>query len=301
MEPGKLLQANRGIRLVDDIGKLPKGTQNVLLQALQEGIVTPAKSRSTFPASFIAITTSNIDDLDNINEPLNDRLTNIFVGYNDSHRKNRRIIDMAVPHREIFMPDIFVESAVYLVEAWRRNRGQMHELSEVGSNRAMIDIVTRTLAFSMMKGKTGVDEKDYSHGVRSALLGRIRARSGDSYIQNNLIIEEFIKNTFTESMEKGARRYWCGFYRNTLKGDKPEAQRTVAEIMTVMKNRTLVEKGVNPRSGELKKFNRFAGHVLEKEGKGAELPGEVEVVNTVLDLLEEMRTFEEKDLFEMGK
>ena len=64
LEPGKLLQANRGLLLVDEVGKLPLGTQNVLLQALQEGIVTPAKSRETFPASFVAVTTSNLKDLD---------------------------------------------------------------------------------------------------------------------------------------------------------------------------------------------------------------------------------------------
>jgi MoxR-like ATPase len=82
LEPGKLIQANRGLLIVDEIGKLPRGTQNVLLQALQEHIVSPAKSRETFPASFIAICTSNLDDLDNINEPLNDRLSNIHVNFN---------------------------------------------------------------------------------------------------------------------------------------------------------------------------------------------------------------------------
>ena len=66
LEPGKVMQANRGVLLIDEIGKLPRGTQNVLLQALQESIVTPAKSRETFPASFLAVTTSNLEDLDNI-------------------------------------------------------------------------------------------------------------------------------------------------------------------------------------------------------------------------------------------
>ncbi|MGI0053440.1 MAG: ATP-binding protein, partial [Thermoplasmata archaeon] len=82
LEPGKLLQANRGILLVDEIGKLPLGTQNVLLQALQEGTVTPSKSRESFPAFFVAICTSNLSDLDNINDPLSDRLTSLHVGFN---------------------------------------------------------------------------------------------------------------------------------------------------------------------------------------------------------------------------
>ena len=160
LQPGKLLQANRGMLLVDEIGKLPRGTQNVFLQAMQEGIVTPAKSRATFPASFIAITTSNIDDLDNINEPLNDRLSNIYVGYNSKHIKNRMIIDLAVRKKDLFIPDIFIESAVYLLEFWRNNRGEIHELSEVGSNRAMIDIVERSLSFALLRNKNKVDMID---------------------------------------------------------------------------------------------------------------------------------------------
>jgi Mg-chelatase subunit ChlI len=96
LEPGKLLQANRGLLMIDEVGKLPIGTQNVLLQALQEGIVSPAKSRQTFPAKFIGITTSNIQDLDNINEPLNDRLSNIYVGFASNHEANRTIIELAL-------------------------------------------------------------------------------------------------------------------------------------------------------------------------------------------------------------
>ena len=90
LEPGKLLQANRGFLLVDEIGKLPLGTQNVLLQALQEGVVTPSKSRESFPGSFVAVGTSNLSDLDNINDPLSDRLTSLYVGYNEHHADNRR-------------------------------------------------------------------------------------------------------------------------------------------------------------------------------------------------------------------
>ncbi len=90
LEPGKLLQANRGFLLVDEIGKLPLGTQNVLLQSLQEGTVTPSKSRETFPGLFVAVATSNLADLDNINDPLSDRLTSLHVGFNERHADNRQ-------------------------------------------------------------------------------------------------------------------------------------------------------------------------------------------------------------------
>ena len=132
LEPGKLLQAHRGLLIVDEVGKLPKGTQNVLLQALQEDIVTPAKSRATFPASFIAVTTSNMDDLDNINEPLNDRLSNIYVGFNSRHSKNRMIVDLARTDKGIFFPELFLDADVNLIESWRKEYNRIRPHSSLG-------------------------------------------------------------------------------------------------------------------------------------------------------------------------
>lgn len=119
IEPGKLLQANRGILVIDEIGKLPYGTQNVLLQALEEGIVTPSKSRETFPSMFFAITTSNMEDLDNINEPLNDRLTSIYMNFPSLHESNIRIVDVNIKKRRIRRaPLIIKEISSRLIEEW---------------------------------------------------------------------------------------------------------------------------------------------------------------------------------------
>ena len=67
----------------------------MLLQALQEGTVTPSKSRESFPGMFVAVCTSNLSDLDNINDPLSDRLTSLHIGFNPRHAENRRIADIA--------------------------------------------------------------------------------------------------------------------------------------------------------------------------------------------------------------
>ena len=181
LEPGKLLQANRGLLMVDEVGKLPLGTQNVLLQALQEAIVTPAKSRETFPAAFVAVTTSNLKDLDAINEPLNDRLSNIYVDYIGDQNRNRSIIDVAnrIPNEGPFFPEILLHAAVFVVEAWRDLSVDIPELSEVGSNRTILDTVSRSIAYAKLSGAITVSRKSFERGVRDALYGRISARGGD--------------------------------------------------------------------------------------------------------------------------
>ncbi|MFW3146707.1 MAG: ATP-binding protein [Thermoplasmatota archaeon] len=227
LEPGKLLQANRGLLLVDEVGKLPLGTQNVLLQALQEGIVTPAKSRETFPAGFVAITTSNLRDLDAINEPLNDRLSNIYVDYIQDHIRNRSIIDIAMRkwEQDIFFPEIYLHAAVFVVEAWRDLSVDIPELSEVGSNRTILDTVSRSRAFAALKGKRTIDRDSFSKGVRDALYGRIRARGGDSFLRNEEIVLEFLEGNMELSIERGFRMYWCTFFKRDLDSSIARAEK----------------------------------------------------------------------------
>jgi Mg-chelatase subunit ChlI len=292
LEPGKLIQANRGLLIVDEIGKLPRGTQNVLLQALQEHIVSPAKSRETFPASFIAICTSNLDDLDNINEPLNDRLSNIHVDFNSKHWKNRKIVNLALSKttHDVFIADLFFEGSVYLTEAWRNSLGEVYELIEVGSNRAMIDIVTRAEAYSTLKGRRMVTLEDFEKGVLSSMLGRIRARGGDSFAQNEDRIRGFISNHLKPELVKGGRRYWCGFYKDVLKEDKPEGLRVLEECQKVLKNPELA-KGALRKETSHKKYRKFGKYVLDREHFKGPLSND-DVVLSVFGLLSSLDVFE---------
>ncbi|UCE74571.1 MAG: ATP-binding protein [Methanomassiliicoccales archaeon] len=292
LEPGKLLQANRGLLMVDEIGKLPRGTQNVLLQALQEHIVSPAKSRETFPGSFIAICTSNLDDLDNINEPLNDRLSNIHVNFNKLHPKNRKIIDLALAKstNEVFIPEVFLEGSVFVIEGWRNASGEVYELSEVGSNRTMIDIITRSEAYTNLQERRMVSLTDFEKGTISAMLGRIRARGGDSLAQNEDRIYGFISKNLQKELMKAGRMYWCGFYKDVLNEDKPEGKRTLEECQKILKNPELA-KGALKQDSSHKKYRKFGKFVVNREHHIGNLSND-EVVLSIFGLLSSLDVFE---------
>ncbi len=266
IEPGKLLQANRGVLLIDEIGKLPHGTQNVLLQALQESTVSPAKSRETFPASFIAVTTSNLTDLDSINEPLNDRLTNIYVGYNAEHYKNRMIIDLHLRRtdKDILLPDIYIEASVYIVEEWRRKGGDIYEFIEVGSNRTMIDIVTRTRAYTILESSTRPTTDAYRKGVLDAMMGRIRARGGESFFENKKLIEGFVRDNTMDSLNRAGRRYWCEFFKRKLKSNPVQGRKTIQETESVMDTPALLHKVLREKEGYAR-FRALYEYVIRKE------------------------------------
>ncbi|MGQ0537214.1 MAG: ATP-binding protein [Methanobacteriota archaeon] len=290
LEPGKLLQANRGVLLVDEVGKLPRGTQNVLLQGLQESIVTPAKSRETFPASFVAITTSNLDDLDNISEPLNDRLVNIHVPFNADHRKNRRIVDMGFrPASGVFAPESVREAAVLLVERWRKTSVGLPELYEVGSNRSMLDVLRRAEAFALLAGDGLVGPAHFARGAREAMAGRIRARGGESLEEGRTLVAQFVEKQAPAVVAEAAEAYWCRFFVDELKEDKAEGERTIREVREVLAMPAERRAEAARKAGGHPRFARFADYVALREGTPR---GErAELVGLVWSILEETKAF----------
>ncbi|MBN1390700.1 MAG: sigma 54-interacting transcriptional regulator [Candidatus Thermoplasmatota archaeon] len=264
LEPGKLLQSNRGLLLVDEVGKLPLGTQNVLLQALQEGIVSPAKSRETFPAGFVAVTTSNLRDLDAINEPLNDRLSNIYVDYIKDHMKNRSILEVSREreYHEVFFPEIYLNAAVFVVESWRDLSVDIPELSEVGSNRTILDTVSRSVAYAKIDSERTVSLESFKKGIRDALYGRIRARGGDSFLRNEEIVREFLSGNLELSIERGFRLYWCTFFKRGLGSSLQRAEKLARSLA----------QGTVPKGGDgdllldfIRKMERWRGSVSDEE------------------------------------
>ncbi len=291
LEPGKLLQANRGFLLVDEIGKLPLGTQNVLLQALQEGTVTPSKSRESFPGSFVAVCTSNLSDLDNINDPLSDRLTSLHVGYNDRHADNRQIVALGRPaDPETYVPEILVDAGVRVVESWRlRMSDENPDIGEVGSNRTLLDVAARTAAIAAMDGRAIAASADLKSGLLHAMRGRIRARSGDSFRQNERRISEFVDQYLTPALKRSAGVYWCRYYRGPLRENSGEAESLVGEGRRLKDDAELRGKA----SGDptlFPKFRSFAGYVGEREPAGAG-PNPLDVAVGVFRLLEEFSLF----------
>ena len=266
LEPGKLLQANRGFLLVDEIGKLPLGTQNVLLQALQEGTVTPSKSRESFPASFVAVATSNLSDLDNINDPLSDRLTSLHIGFNDRHVDNRRIVELGRDRPgDVYVPEVLTDAGVRVIEAWRLRMSEENpDVGEVGSNRTLIDVAERTGAIAVLGGRAVATSADLKAGLLHAMRGRIRARSGDSFRQNAKRVEEFIGEYAEPALKRSAGVYWCRFYTGPLKEQAKDAEALVGEGRRLKDDATLVV-GLSKDASVFPRFRAFASYVAERE------------------------------------
>jgi Mg-chelatase subunit ChlI len=291
LEPGKLLQANRGFLLVDEIGKLPLGTQNVLLQALQEGTVTPSKSRESFPGMFVAVGTSNLSDLDNINDPLSDRLTSLYVGYNDHHADNRRIVAIAREEEHVrWVPEVLVDAGVRVVEAWRlRTSDDNPDVGEVGSNRTLLDVAARTSSTALLAGHPAPTSADLRAGLLHAMRGRLRARSGESFRQNEKRVTEFIDQYLPPSLKRSAGVYWCRYYRGPLKESQPEAEALVGEGRRLKDDAALLQQAAGD-GGVFPRFKSFARYVTDRESPGDSV-APLDAAVTVYRLLEEHSLF----------
>jgi MoxR-like ATPase len=290
-EPGKLLQANRGFLLVDEIGKLPLGTQNVLLQALQEGTVTPSKSRESFPAAFVAVGTSNLSDLDNINDPLSDRLTSLHIGYNDRHADNRRIVHLGRSVEGIgWVPEVLVDAGVRVVEAWRLRMSEDNpDIGEVGSNRTLLDVAARTSAIATVAGHDAPSSADLKAGLIHAMRGRIRARSGDSFRQNEKRVGEFVDQYLGPALKRSAGVYWCRYFRGPLKENKADGEALVGEGRRLKDDPVLRTTSASD-GGTFPQFRAFSAYVAERERPGDGVTP-IEAGAAVFRLLEEHSLF----------
>lgn len=294
LEPGKLMQANRGVLIIDEVGKLPRGTQNVLLQALQENIVTPSKSRETFPAAFFCVATSNVDDLEAIEDPLLGRFTSVYVPFNSDHAKNRAIVDAGVRSARLVVPALVRESAVLLVERWRKVSAESPELGEVGSNRTMIDVLRRSEAHALLRSARMVAPEDFAKGAREAMVGRVRGRSAEGYHENREAVEAFVAKQVPKAAADAAMDAWCGFFVGALNNDKSEGDRTARELLEAAREPKRIEEALRGTSG-LAKLRRFAEYVDQTEGASV---GE-EVKRERLTML--VRAFDEHKTFEAAK
>lgn len=291
LEPGKVMQANRGMFLVDEVGKLPRGTQNVLLQALQENIVTPSKSRETFPASFVAVATSNLADLEAIEEPLLGRFTSVYVPFNRDHAKNRAIVDLAVRGSRLAIPTLVREAAVLLIERWRKVSGDSPELGEVGSNRTMIDVLRRSEAHALLRGVALVAPEDFLRGAQEALVGRVRGRSGEGYLENREAVEAFLAKQAPKALADAAVDYWCGFFVGVLNEDKGEGERTARELKDAAADAKKIDEAMAGTSGYAK-LRRFAEYVAAREEPSASAELARERLRVLLKAFDAMGTFE---------
>ena len=291
LEPGKLMQANRGVLIIDEVGKLPRGTQNVLLQALQENIVTPSKSRETFPAAFFCVATSNVDDLEAIEDPLLGRFTSVYVPFNTDHAKNRAIVDASARASRLPVPGLVREAAVLLIERWRKVSAESPELGEVGSNRTMMDVLRRSEAHALLRRGALVAPEDFARGAREAMIGRVRGRSAEGYHENRDAVEAFCAKQVPKALADAAMDAWCGFFVGVLASDKSEGDRTARELLEGAREPKRIEEALRGTSG-FAKLRRFAQYVDDTEGAGVGDELKRERLAMLLRAFDEHKTFE---------
>jgi Mg-chelatase subunit ChlI len=166
-EPGKIGQANRGLLFVDEIGKLPETAQHALIQAGQEGIVTPSKSRQTFPVDFLLVATTNPRDEEYLCGAVRDRLVSIsipLVGLEDEMRIAAKEAAKLKP--QVYIPQLFLRLLVETVRAVRAD-----ERLELGP-RASINAALIARSSAMLEGRRLASFCDAKEGIYTAILGK---------------------------------------------------------------------------------------------------------------------------------
>lgn len=166
-EPGKIGQANRGLLFVDEIGKLPETAQHALIQAAQEGIVTPSKSRQTFPVDFLLVATTNPRDEEYLCGAVRDRLVSIsipLVGLEDEMRIAAK--EAAKMSPQVYIPLLFLRLVVETIRAFRSD-----EALELGP-RASINAGLIARSSAMIEGRRIVSFCDVKEGIYTAILGK---------------------------------------------------------------------------------------------------------------------------------
>ena len=162
------------------------------------------------------------------------------------------------------------------MEAWRDLSVDIPELSEVGSNRTILDTVTRSIAYSKLAREPFVSKESFSTGVRDALYGRIRARGGDSFLRNEEIVTEFMTGSLDLSIERGFRMYWCTFFKRDLEGSVSRAEKLVRAISS----------GKVPAEGDGGLLRKYILRMERNRGKldeGQVLEQVVSIMNSMSD------------------
>ncbi len=166
-EPGKIGQASRGVLFVDEIGKLPETAQHALIQAAQEYIVTPSKSRETFPVDFLLVATTNPVDEEYICGAVRDRLVSLsipLVSFDDELHIVRKELGRIQP--AVYLPELYLSLAVATVRALRSD-----ERLELGP-RASINAAFIARSSALFEGRSMVSFCNIKEGIFTAILGK---------------------------------------------------------------------------------------------------------------------------------
>jgi MoxR-like ATPase len=256
---GKIGQASGGILFVDELGKLSEAAQYALIQAAQEGTVTPTKSRDTFPVDILLIATTNYIDEEYISGAVLDRLVSIKIPL-VSCEDEVRIVgkELTKSRATIHAPKAFVHMAVELVRQLRGSDGI--ELSP----RASINASLIAHSSALFEGKSVVDYCDFKEGIYTSVLGKAKYEDKEE-------VEKRIDGAFPTVSD-------ClkGFFP---KVDFPGA---VAELKTSCGKKDpfdhgYVEQAIS-QATSFPKVNVLVTHIAERESVSPELLPELVAV-----------------------
>lgn len=192
-QPGKLGQASGGVLFVDELGKLSDSGQAALIQASQEGIFTPSKTRETFPIDFLLIATTNPVNEEDICGAVLDRLVSIkipMVEKGDEIKVVKKELDRV--GEEPYILKAFLD---FIVTAVRRVRKELPLGPRVSINAGLIARASATF-----DGRKIANYCDYKEGIYTAILGKAKFEDKDDYeakVRSSIIsVSDHLKNYF---------------------------------------------------------------------------------------------------------
>ena len=163
------------------------------------------------------------------------------------------------------------------------------DIGEVGSNRTLLDVAARTAAIAQLAGHPLPTADDLKAGLLHAMRGRIRARSGDSFAQNEKRVVEFLDRHLEAALKRSAGVYWCRFFQSVLKENRADGESVVAEGRRLKADAELQGR-VGQGEALFPKFGLFAGHVATRE-RPPPGPAPLEVALAEFSLLEAYSLF----------
>jgi hypothetical protein len=113
-----------------------------------------------------------------------------------------------------------------LMIAYRAN-ALCHKFEETGSNRALLDADKLARANAMLYGKCAVAQTDIQSALTQALLGNVRPRNTQDYLQLEDNVKKFVEKNLPAKVEEECKTYWCQFakqFENNAQDFVPIAQ-----------------------------------------------------------------------------
>lgn len=242
-EPGKIGQSSRGLLFVDEIGKLSETAQHALIQSAQEKIMTPTKSRETFPVDFLMVATTNHLEEEYVCGAVRDRLVSLkipLVGIDDEVRIVQKETGLLEPL--IYIPHIFAKLAVEVVRSLRGD-----DRLEIGPRTSInAGLIARSSA--LLEGRIMVSYCDIKEGIYAAILGKalyedksdIERKIDEAFPAFSAYLEQHIPDVTFTAIVRQYRDVW---------GSK--ADWNPANVKT-----SVTRKGAN---GDWQKFSSWAG------------------------------------------